>query len=168
MAMSYDAISLSTPHLYVSALTWLPRKSVLREILYPKVSNQPLILSGREESWQSALWINATGHAVWQVAYSPDSSHLAACSYDKIIYIWEARTGLLSAKLTGHLERLVTIAYSPDGRRLASAACDEDYAIRIWDTSTGSQIRAYEVIENGQQCSTHCVIYSPDGKSIAA
>lgn len=112
--------------------------------------------------------MNATGHAVWQVAYSPDSRYLAACSLDKIIYIWEARTGLLSAKLTGHLERLVTIAYSPDGRRLASAACDEDYAIRIWDTSTGSQIRAYEVVENGQQYSTHCVIYSPDGKSIAA
>ena len=70
IAMSYDAISCSTPHLYISALTWLPTESALREILYPKFSSQPLILFGREERWQSALWVNATGSAVWQVEFT--------------------------------------------------------------------------------------------------
>ena len=164
--MSYDAISCSTPHLYISALTWLPTESALREILYPKFFSQPLILSGREERWQSALWVNATGSAVWQVAYSPDSRLLAACSCDNTIYVWEAKTGLLSTKLTGHTERVVTIAYSPNGRDLVSSA--HDYTIRVWDTSTGAQKRYFVILENGQRILADCLHYSGDGKAIAA
>ncbi|KAI5121551.1 hypothetical protein M0805_002608 [Coniferiporia weirii] len=43
----HTAISVSTPHLYVSALSWVPTESVVAKVLYPSFCNQPLISSGK-------------------------------------------------------------------------------------------------------------------------
>lgn len=119
-------------------------------------------MSGRDEKWQTAKWVNATGGPVWQVAYSPDSRHLAACSCDNTIYIWEAKTGLTTTKLTGHGDRVVTLAYSPDGKHLVSAAHDQ--TIRIWDTYTGTEVGR---LSGGHSTLAMCINYSPDGRFIA-
>ena len=72
---------------------------------------------------------------------------------------------MLSTKLTGHTDRVVTIAYSPNGRDLVSSA--HDYTIRFWDTSTGARKRYFVILENGQQILADCLHYSADGKTIA-
>jgi len=40
--------------------------------------------------------------------------------------------------LTGHEKKVNSIAYSPDGRLLASGSSDR--TVRIWDTRTGEEI----------------------------
>jgi WD40 repeat protein len=63
----------------------------------------------------------------------------------------------------GHLHSAVkSIAFSPDGKFLASAA--DDRTIRLWDVSTGKQIRAF----TGHTLPVNLVSFAPDGKSIAS
>jgi WD40 repeat protein/predicted Ser/Thr protein kinase len=73
------------------------------------------------------------------LAYSPDGLHLAGTSDDPaVIDLWDARTHERVARLTGHAAPVNVVAFSPDGRRLASAG--DDRTIRVWDVAAGQCI----------------------------
>ncbi len=56
--------------------------------------------------------------------------------------------------------RISSLAYSPDGRRLASAGG----LLKVWDAATGQEIQTFE----GHSGHLTCVAFSPDGQRIAA
>ncbi len=51
-----------------------------------------------------------------------ENGYLASGSQDKTIKIWEVATGNELRTLTGHSETVFSVAYSPDGRYLASGS----------------------------------------------
>jgi WD40 repeat protein len=55
-----------------------------------------------------------------------------------------------------------SIAYSPDGKVLASGGSDN--RIRLWDPDTGKEVRILE----GHKGSVNCIAFSPDGKWLAS
>lgn len=87
LSLFYGAISRSTPHLYISALCWVPEESYMHRVLCPFFSNESLIISGRSKKWPAALWMNGTSSWAWQVAFSLDGRYIAAGSRDRCIYI---------------------------------------------------------------------------------
>jgi WD40 repeat protein len=64
--------------------------------------------------------------------------------------------------LRGHEGAVNSVAFSRDGRWLASASSDS--TAKIWETSTGQSVRTIHVAENWQ---VNAIAYSPDGTLIA-
>ena len=71
------------------------------------------------------------------IAYSPDGTRLAVATG---IGIWLYDTGTYQevALLTGHTNRVYSVAFSPDGNTLANGGGSQDMtSLRLWDVTTG-------------------------------
>ena len=66
------------------------------------------------------------------------------------------------ATLTGHKQFVQAVAFSPDGKMLASGSDDGD--IRLWDVATAKNT----TILTGHKEDVKSVVYSPDGKTLAS
>ncbi|KAI5117680.1 hypothetical protein M0805_008459 [Coniferiporia weirii] len=165
LTANYTAVSFSTPHLYISALSWAPAKSYVAEALYPYFQNQPLIDTGKEMNWNPTLWTaDAGGDVLECVAYSSDGRQIVSGSSDKVLRIWDAQTGSpVGESLTGHLDYINSVAYSPDGRHIVSGS--DDWTLRIWDAQTRSPVG--EPL-TGHSYIVNSVSYSPDGRHIVS
>jgi WD40 repeat protein len=82
------------------------------------------------------------------VRFSPDGTTLATAGLRMEVQLWDLRGNSphCRATLTGHTRKVWYLAFSPDGRRLASAAGrhNEPGDVRVWDVATGKELAAWE------------------------
>jgi len=62
----------------------------------------------------------------------------------------------------GHTNEIFEVAFSPDGKRLATASNDD--TIKIWDTATGQQLLTLK----DHTDEVWSVAFSPDGRTLAS
>jgi WD40 repeat protein len=132
------------------------------------------------------VWDAATGRelhtlkgdagGVNTVACSPDGTRLASADNnvvledgigrllagrDNTVRVWAAATGGELAILK-HAGGSNSVAYSPDGTRLAGAG--HDGTVRVWDAATGRELLTVK----GHAGPVYSVAYSPDGTRLAS
>jgi WD40 repeat protein len=97
------------------------------------------------------------------LAVSPDSRLVAIVpANEKGVRIWDARTGDQVRSIAGHSARVLSVAFSPDGRLLATGAGDGTAS--LWNVATGGELRR---LDGRADLLTH-VAFSPDGRSLFA
>ncbi len=109
------------------------------------------------------------GHSnnVNAVAWSPDGESIASASTGGEAWIWDAHSDELRLKLDlPEEESVLDIAFSPDGKLLATAGgvAEEKAGIaRIWDSSSGRERARL----TGHANLVTAVAFSPDGELLA-
>src|SRR5689334_1715478 len=66
------------------------------------------------------------------------------------------------AELKGHTALVYSVAFSPDGKLLASG--DFEKIIKLWDFASGKELRELK----GHTGPVYCVAFTPDGKTLAS
>ena len=101
------------------------------------------------------------GRLTGNIAHSPDGARLAVASSIGI-WLYDAVTHQEVALLTGHMDNVLSVAFSPDGQTLASGS--RDGTVRLWEVNTGTHKRT--LIRHAEEVIS--VAFSPDGQTLAS
>jgi WD40 repeat protein/serine/threonine protein kinase len=133
-----------------------------------------------EGTGEVCIWDATSGRELRRIAgrhegvlslrFSPDGKQLAVAvgtwnifeeQKPGLVRVWDAETGEETLTLRGHTGPVTSVAYSPDGRRLASASWDQ--TVRVWDLTSRKEVLTLR----GHRHVVGDVAYSPDGRRIA-
>lgn len=112
-----------------------------------------------------------TGKSVSALAFSPDSSTLAAGAVDGSLLLWDAGTGREIRRLRDHGDAIQSIAFSPDGTTLATGSgipvneggkLQDDQCLVLWEVATGKATAKLDRHPRG----VTSVAFSRDGSSL--
>ncbi len=96
----------------------------------------------------------------WSIASA--SGDPVNADVDNTVQIWNALTGSNHLIYRDHFYYVHAVAWSPDGKKIASASADTN--VQVWNVTTGRNILTYR----GHSSKVNAVAWSPDGKRIAS
>jgi len=159
----FEIVSISTTHIYHSALELSPLSSIVRRLYHHRrITPSPRVVIGTPDLWKPSVALPDTfrGPHVW----SPCGRFIISSALGCV----EVRDPLTSELLSTlrpdkpAYQLMGPLAYSPDGRSLCGAS---NTSIIIWDVQTGGVAKE---IECDDLDGLKLLVWSLDGKTIGA
>jgi WD40 repeat protein/tRNA A-37 threonylcarbamoyl transferase component Bud32 len=120
--------------------------------------------TGDQEDWQPAPdgRVVLADLAVGTLRLEVRASNAQGSHSRTVTRTWEVEAWKPVRELRGHTALVYCVAFSPDGKRLASASGDK--TVKVWDARTGKEVLALQ----GHTSRVTSVAFSPDGNRIAS
>jgi WD40 repeat protein/serine/threonine protein kinase len=96
---------------------------------------------------------------------SPDGRHVAKIDKESArndVRVIDPATGRVACTLVGHTDLVTCVAFSPNGRRIATTS--NDRTVKLWDAETGQEVLTLRDHTAG----VLCVTFSPDGHRLVS
>ncbi len=98
--------------------------------------------------------------------FSPDGRTLGAATgvtgLHGVALLFDVKSGKARSNLSGHRDILTDLAFSPNGKRLATSSYDK--SIRIWNPENGNLLHEL----HGHNGAVHGIAFSPDSSLLAS
>jgi Tol biopolymer transport system component len=106
--------------------------------------------------------------AITALAFSPDNTAIAASGYHEIT-LWKTADGALDRRLRGLAERVYEVAFSPDGKWMATASGDPGQfgSVKLWLAEPNGGGKPVRDLLESNDC-VFAAAFSPDSKLLAA
>ena len=111
------------------------------------------------------LIVTFGGHAGYinSVVFSPDGTTLASSSWDNTVWLRDTATWQPRIILRDYIYAISSLAFSSDGRTLATGGGWQDGKVRLWDVETGRR----KAIFGGHADGIRAIVFHPDSSTIA-
>jgi len=163
---SHAAIARSAPHIYLSAIPFASKSSLVFLDFAPLCSGVISVETFGTDHHANHLVMVLTGHedSVASIAYSPSDDLLAAGLEDATVHIWDTRTGEeFVSPMRSRDGAIISVAFAPDGQLLASGASNG--AVSVWNVTTG-RLHLQQLQSHSE--AVDILAFSPDGMLVAS
>jgi serine/threonine protein kinase len=161
-----------SPYAGVTTVTWSPdgrsiawgSSSYNTEEVWEVATNRRayIFYGPRKDNADGVAWSPDGKYLISAIAWSPDGTYLAFGSAGAVV-VRETAQWSSSYAISGPVQMVNTVAWSPDSKRIASAGY-LDPRVQVWDATDGEHVYIY----GGHSIGVRSLAWSPDGKRIAS
>jgi RNA polymerase sigma factor (sigma-70 family) len=159
---------------------WIPPNlKMVRAVRFTPEGKEILVSTGQGVT----IWDPTAGKSRYtiagpqgkEIAFSPDGRTVAALGaldagdinfrQGSVLFVWDLASGKSrkpNAPEHGHLGQVDSLAFSPDGKTIASSS-QHDRTIRLWETDSG---RLLWTIPISDPLSFHSLTFAPNGRNV--
>jgi eukaryotic-like serine/threonine-protein kinase len=161
----------------IHAIAWSPYNSALvasgtdndRVYIQNIHTNKTVFTYHRHTDQVNALaWSPTTisGHYIASGSgeYDPDVSPLDPAVGDTTVHVWDVSKGNTPLVYRGHQNSIISIAWSLNGKYIASGSAAPEHNVRVWNAQNGQDVFLYR----GHIADVRGIAWSPNGRYIAS
>jgi len=156
-----EVVTTYTQHSdWIAALAWSPDEKYIASASYDKTVQVWEPSTGKLKNLythHTSFWIGSRVHSL---SWSPDSSCIASGGDDKTVRIWKIGVEEPLAMYHDHHDSVLAVAWSPDGKYIASASGITTF---VWDVDTQKTLLNFGSFTRPVQA----LAWSPDSKLLA-
>jgi WD40 repeat protein len=129
------------------------------------------VLATLTGEWTIQFWDAQSGKPLHHIsplssmqslAFSPDGKTLASAG--DALFLWDVNTGKKLLEIGGKKQNIFCVRFSPNGKLLA--CCGQDPVVRLWDATTGRQVR--ELVGHSADWIIEQASFSPSGETLVS